>query len=267
MSTHDPDPRGTSPDPTEVALVLATRVAAWTAIVAMGGAAKVLAAAEERRPNTELGRSVASDVAGAVVTVVVEAERGAADTISVAVERVRPLAGVFDALRGPVERFLDAPRSAAEKSAGRLAQAWDTAISLAIGEVLRHVDLDEVAGSLDVDAVVEKVDIDKVIGRLDLDGIVDRVNVDPIVDRVDVERLVRRIDLNAITRQVLDDLEIAALLRESTGSLGVETVDALRERGVDADQRFARFVDALLRRREERQTSLTLADAEDGSRR
>src|SRR4051812_46104795 len=281
MSTHDAVPPAAGPDPADVALILVSRVAAWTAIVAVGSAARMLdASAEERRRATEVSRSVASNVAGALVTVVVEAERGAADTVAVAVERVRPLAGVFDALRGPVEWVLESPRAAAERSAGRLAERWDAAVTFAIREVLRHVDVDEIAQGLDVDAVVEKVDMDKVIERLDLDGIVERVdierviaridldtivervNVDPIVDRVDAERLVRRIDLNAIARQVLDDLEIAALLRDSTGSLSVETVDALRERGVDADHRFARFIDALLRRTDERETTLTLADGD-----
>ena len=194
-----------------------------------------------------------------------------------------PLAGIFDALRGPVERLIETPRAAAERGAERLAEAGDAAIAFAIREVLRHADLDEVAQTIDVDAVVAKVDIDKLLERLDLDGIVDRVdlervveridldaivervNVDPIVDRVDAERLVRRIDLNAIAREVLDDLEVAALLRDSTGSLSVETVDALRERGVDADQRFARFIDAILRRRDERETTLALADDAHGS--
>jgi hypothetical protein len=285
MSTTDGASRGPAPDPTEVAVVVASRLATWAAIVAVGSAARVLdASTEERRRATEMSRSLASDVAGAMVTVVVQAQRGAADTISVAVERVRPLAGILDALREPVERLVEAPRAAAGRTAEQLAETWDAALSFAIRQVLDHVDLDEIAGSLDVDAVVEKVDFDKVIDRLDLDGIVDRVDIervidkldigaivervdlDPIVDRVDAERLVRRIDLNAIARQVLDDLEIAALLRDSTGSLSVETVDALRERGLDADQRFARFVDALLRRREGRETTLTLADEADASR-
>jgi hypothetical protein len=284
MTTVDAQPAST-PDPAEVALILASRLAAWAAIVAVGSAARMMdASTEERRHATDVGRSVASNAAGAVVTVVVEAQRGAADTVSVAVERVRPLAGIFDALRGPVERLIETPRAAAERSAVRLAERWDAGVSFAVREVLRHVDLDEVAAGINVDAVVEKVDFDKVLERLDLDGIVsrvdlervidrididaivERVNVDPIVDRVDAERLVQRIDLNAIARQVLDDLEIAALLRDSTGSLSVETVDALRERGLDADQRFARFIDALLRRREGRETTLMLADDADRSR-
>jgi hypothetical protein len=114
-----------------------------------------------------------------------------------------------------------------------------------------------------------------VIDRLDLDAVVDRVNIDRAAARLDVEQLVRRLDLTRITqgvidqldltaiaqrvldeldlteiaRRVIDELELTELIRESTTTVSVDTVDAIRVGGMTADRALARLVGRLLMRK------------------
>jgi hypothetical protein len=94
-------------------------------------------------------------------------------------------------------------------------------------------------------AVLDEVDVDAVVARIDLDAVIARVDIDAVVARV---------DLPGLTEQVIDELDIGELIRESSGSMATETADALRLQGMRADRLLSRVVDHLLRRQGERQT-------------
>jgi hypothetical protein len=51
-----------------------------------------------------------------------------------------------------------------------------------------------------------------------------------------------RVDLNAIVKQVLDDLDLPELIRESTGSMASESVRGLRMHGIEGDAAIGRAI-------------------------
>ncbi|WP_055565470.1 hypothetical protein [Streptomyces atriruber] len=142
----------------------------------------------------------------------------------------------------------------------------DTVVREVLAAVVRRVELDDVVSRVDVDRVVERVDVDRVVERVDVDRIVSRVDVNHVVRRVDVDRVVERVDVDAIARRldidaviaridlvtlvvdVLAEIDVQYIAREAGSGMTRETVEAVRERGIRADQLVGRFADRLLRR-------------------
>jgi hypothetical protein len=176
-------------------------------------------------------------------------------------------------LRRPVERLTDAAEPWDERARKAVTEggqvATDRGLDLAaeiatrivdrldidaivdhvdIERILARVDLNEVAGRLDVDAVAARRDVERVIGRLDLpaiaEGVFDQLDLTAITQRV-----VNELDLTTIAKQVIDELELGEVIRESTGTVTVDAVDALRVGGMQADRLVARVVDRILMRR------------------
>lgn len=85
---------------------------------------------------------------------------------------------------------------------------------------------------------------------------VDEVDVDEIVARVDIDAVLARIDLAELARRVLDELDVGQVVRESSGTMAAETVDAVRTRSMRADWALSRLVDRVLQRHEARRTGL-----------
>ncbi|HEY1330211.1 MAG TPA: hypothetical protein VGH10_01915 [Actinomycetota bacterium] len=149
--------------------------------------------------------------------------------------------------REDVNRFV----AAAERRA-RDAREENERIARGVVERTLRVVVDSVLDHVDVDAVIAKADIARVIDRLDLDDIVRRVDVDALIERVDLGAIVERLDLPRITEQVMDEVDIGEVIRESTGSIAGETVDAVRYQGMNLDRFLARIVDRVLMRTGER---------------
>lgn len=83
---------------------------------------------------------------------------------------------------------------------------------------------------------------ENVIAQLDFVRIVEQIPIDDIAASVDIEGIVQRIDLGGI-------------IRESTASLTMETVDAVRSQGINVDAWAARVVDKVLLRKQPRDTA------------
>lgn len=182
-----------------------------------------------------------------------------------------------------VEQFVDLDRIAARLDVDAVAARID------IDAVVARVDVDTIAAGLDLDTLVEKVDIARVIDRVDLDAVVDRVDPDRIAARVDLDRVVARVDLDRIVdrldidraaarididsiieradivglaRYVLQEIDIAGIVRSSTDAVTTEMVRDVRAHSVDADRAVERVVDRLLRR-PGRRTALAPGDGHD----
>lgn len=113
---------------------------------------------------------------------------------------------------------------------------------------VRRIDLDAVAGGLDVDKVVVRVDLDAIMRRIDLDTVARGLDVDAVVSRVDLDAIVRRVDLVGIAREVVDAIDLAEIIRQSTGALTSDSVRTIRTEAMHADDALAGVVDRLLRR-------------------
>jgi hypothetical protein len=122
------------------------------------------------------------------------------------------------------------------------------------------VDVDAVATRLDVDAVAQRLDIEAVMNRLDLTSIVrERVDIDAVVDtvdldaaaaRLDIDAIIARVDLAGLAQDVIAEIDLPEIIRESTGSVASETVRGVRMRGISGDDAVGRAVDRLRHRRQ-----------------
>jgi hypothetical protein len=260
-------PRG--PDPP---LVRATRLAVGATLLAAAGVSAVVTqrtrGPDAHAPEDEAtgGGPLAPPVAGALVRPLVVAAReldratltavlvtaGLART-AVNVARLTPLRRWIDEAAAQLSAWSERGRVEGEIGANQLADVWDEVLGDIVAQVVRHVDVNDLAATVDVDAVVARVDVDRMLDRIDLDA---------VAQRIDVEAIVRRLDLAGIAQDVLDQIDVGDIIRESSGSLSVQTVDALRARGADADRRVAGVVDRLLQRRTTR--DVVIVDVTDG---
>jgi hypothetical protein len=196
--------------------------------------------------------------AAALLAGVLKAERRAVDVFQAAYARMQPVVDAarpsvlrrpIDGLRASRDELAEQGVSDAESGADLLLQILDAVLTRVVHDVLQHIDLNELLRSLDIDALLE---------RIDVQAVVDRIDPNPLLRRIDVDALVRRVDVGSVAQRVIDEIQIGDLVRESTGTLSVETVDALRRAGGDADGRLARLVDSILRRKNGRDTAMTL---------
>jgi hypothetical protein len=91
-----------------------------------------------------------------------------------------------------------------------------------------------------IPVIVQQV-TENVIAQLDFVRIVEQIPIDDIAASIDVEAIVQRIDLGGV-------------IRESTASLTMETVDAIRSQGISVDAWTSRVVDRVLLRKQPRET-------------
>jgi hypothetical protein len=134
---------------------------------------------------------------------------------------------------------------------------------LPIDSIIAQVDIDSLLDHLDIDAIVSRVDIGALLERIDVQAIIDRVDIDAIVGRVDLDGLMKRIDIGPLAAGVLDEVDIGAIVRESTGSITGDVVDGGRVTAMRLDGFLARTSDRVLfRRRPRRLDGPELQDAD-----
>ena len=116
--------------------------------------------------------------------------------------------------------------------------------------VVRDVDVDAVAARLDIDAVIERMDLTALVReRVDLDAIVAEVDIDAVAARLDIDAVIDRVDLVGLAQDVMDALDLPAIIRGSTASVASESVQDVRLQTIAADEVVTRVVDRLLLRR------------------
>ena len=109
--------------------------------------------------------------------------------------------------------------------------------------------LDQWTPSL-VELVLSRLDLTSlVIRHLDIDGVVGAVDLDAAVARVDLDAVVRRIDLVAVVEEVLAEIDLPAIIRDSSGSIASETVRGARMTGITVDEAISRALERRLFRR------------------
>ena len=101
---------------------------------------------------------------------------------------------------------------------------------------------------LDLNAIIDRVDLNGVIDKVDIEAVLNRVDLDALLGKVDLDRLVQRLDVGALANEAMEGIDIGDVIRESTASIGSDTVDAVRDQAMRADGLVARVVDRALRR-------------------
>ncbi|MEX2274003.1 MAG: hypothetical protein WEA10_00340 [Actinomycetota bacterium] len=242
-------------DPADELAVLAeqaVRVGAGLAIGAVSFAISSLRktlGTPDRDPHAPAPTS--SLLTGAVLGVAAEAALISSRIVAAVVRRVAIAAEPAAGTLRQAAQVMDARWRGRADEAEQAAQA---AVATAIPDVTRavldrldltalvveRVDLDEMAAGIDPDRIVERVDLQTLVERLDIDAIVAEVDIDAVIDRV---------DLAALAREVIDELDVPDLIRESAGGITGETVDEVRIGSANADRAIARAIDRVLRRR------------------
>ena len=93
-----------------------------------------------------------------------------------------------------------------------------------IDGVVATVDVDEIVSRVDIDAIVSRIDIDKIAASIDLDAIVARIDIDGIVETVDVEAIIERVNVVEIAEDVINEIDLPEIIRDSTGSMASQVV-------------------------------------------
>ena len=99
-----------------------------------------------------------------------------------------------------------------------------------------------------VTAVVMQI-VRPVLDELDLTALVrDNVDIDAIVRDIDIDAIIGRIDLIGLADQVIDGVDLPAIIRESTSSVTAEVMTDVRTQGQRADDMVTGIVDRMLGR-------------------
>ena len=125
--------------------------------------------------------------------------------------------------------------------------------------VLSNVDLRAVVvralDELDLtDVVLSRVDLRRIVvqalDELDLTQVVlERVDLDAIVDAVELEPVIDRLPIVDLADYVIEQVDLPQIIRQSTGGVATDAVDAVRLTSYRADTRVARLIDRMLPRR------------------
>jgi hypothetical protein len=119
---------------------------------------------------------------------------------------------------------------------------------LDIDEIVARVDMERLAREFPVETIVDRLDVNEVAGRLDVNEVADRLDTDRVIARTDLLAIVERLDLAEIAEEVIEEIDLPRLVRESSGIMANETVQTVRVQGMNADRLVSRVVDRVLRR-------------------
>ncbi|WP_328497741.1 hypothetical protein OHS59_37325 [Streptomyces sp. NBC_00414] len=140
---------------------------------------------------------------------------------------------------------------------GTVTTVADTLIRGLTSAVVERLDLDDLVSRVDVNRVADRVDVDRVADRVDVNRVAERVEVDLVAQRVDVDRIAARLNLDAVlaridlvvlTRDVLEEIDLGRIVRDTGGGMAEDTVYGLRARSMRADRMVNRLADRLLHR-------------------
>jgi hypothetical protein len=106
-----------------------------------------------------------------------------------------------------------------------------------------------------LNAVLKRVDLTAlVLEKVSVPEIVDSIDLNTIAARIDIEAIIARIDLSGIAKQVIDEIDLGGIIRDSSGALASESVVGVRLQSASADDAVERVIARFLpgRRRNDR---------------
>jgi hypothetical protein len=129
--------------------------------------------------------------------------------------------------------------NAVEGALGLARYSTETCVQLAsqVSKSALNAFLDAVV-PITVNAVISRVNITEiVIQHVDINAIVARANIDPILDRIPMAE---------IADYVIEEIDLPALVRESTGGVADNILGLLRFQAIETDNFISSVVDKVL---------------------
>jgi hypothetical protein len=150
-----------------------------------------------------------------------------------------PVANSVSALLGVATGIVGAVTSAIESTVSNgVNAALDRVVPLAVSAIIDRIDLTQI--------VLDHVDIDAIVAKANMDEIIDRV---PMVDIADY---------------IIAEIDLPKIIRESTGGVATDAVNAARLQALSVDNLVNKIADSLLLRRKGRKVESPLKfDLED----
>jgi hypothetical protein len=145
----------------------------------------------------------------------------------------------------------------------RLAPELATAVvqQLDVDTLVAQLPIDSIVAGVDIDALLERVDVERIIERVDVERIVERVDVNAIVGRVDVQAIMQRVDIAPMADEIISEVDIGAIVRQSTGSITGDAVDSGRLTAMRIDGFLDRVIDKVMLRKHGRELALPGGDS------
>src|SRR5215213_1610200 len=150
-------------------------------------------------------------------------------------------------LAGAVDALADRGREVMTSRASDLERMATVIVPVVVREVLDTLDLNVV--------ILERVDLDGLVAKVDIAEIIDRVDIDAVVRQVDLDAIVDRLNVVDLAEEVISEIDLPEIIRDSTGSMASHVVRDARMQSINADEAVAGLVDRLLRRRGKRSTA------------
>jgi hypothetical protein len=137
------------------------------------------------------------------------------------------------------------------------------AAEIDVDTIAARIDVDTIAARIDVEAIVNRVDLDKIIETVDLDRAVAGVDIDAIAAKIDIEAIIGRIDLIELADEIIDGVDLQAIVRDSTTTLTTGVLEDVRTQGARADDVVAGVIGRLLGRQSTHRNGRSAGDDGD----
>ena len=94
-----------------------------------------------------------------------------------------------------------------------------------------------------VAVILEPLDLTEIVkNSVDLDEVVAGVDLDKAVERLDLNKVLVRLDIPGLAEGVIAEVDLAEIIRQSTGSVASETVRGVRMQSIAGDEAIGRAV-------------------------
>jgi hypothetical protein len=90
---------------------------------------------------------------------------------------------------------------------------------------------------------------DAVLQHVDFVHIVEQIPLDEIVDKIDLEAIISNVDVAALVNDLVTEIDLGGIIRESTEGVTAEAVDVVRSQTVKTDLFVSKVVDRVLFRK------------------
>jgi hypothetical protein len=131
-----------------------------------------------------------------------------------------------------------------------------------MASVIDHTVIAGVNAALDR---VVPIAVNVVVDRIDLTQIVlDRVDINAIVARANMDEIIDRLPMVDIANYIIDEIDLPKIIRESTGGIATDAVNAARLQSLSLDEFINKIADSIIFRRKGRKVESPASSYSEG---